>query len=175
MKERNKLVKKSLVFIALAAALLMALGACAPVGDNTQTTAATQAQTTVATPQAMTASLDINCKNILDSMDKVPANKKEYVPENGLILNAQGVEIKEGETAFDFIKNVCAQKNIQLDYDSASSYVKSIGNINEKDCGNESGWMFKVNGESPSVGANQYVLKNGDKVEFFYILSYDQM
>jgi outer membrane protein assembly factor BamB len=44
-------------------------------------------------------------------------------------------------------------------------FVKSVqGRDNE----GSSGWMYQVNGNSPSVGANVYVLNDGDKVLWYY-------
>ena len=45
-----------------------------------------------------------------------------------------------------------------------------IGNIYEFDFGNLSGWIYSVNGARMSVGVDQYVLKDGDRVELHYTL-----
>ena len=49
-------------------------------------------------------------------------------------------------------------------------YIHGIGNIYEFDFGDLSGWVYLVNGESASVGVDQYVLKDGDRVELCYTL-----
>ena len=38
--------------------------------------------------------------------------------------------------------------------------------------GSGSGWMYKVNGESPNFGMSGYKLADGDNVEFYYVHSY---
>ncbi|MDE6659675.1 MAG: DUF4430 domain-containing protein, partial [Eubacterium sp.] len=43
--------------------------------------------------------------------------------------------------------------------------------LGEKDCGNGSGWIYKVNGVKPMMSASKYVLKNGDVVEWYYVTS----
>jgi hypothetical protein len=48
---------------------------------------------------------------------------------------------------------------------SFGPYVKQIGRTAEA---GSSGWVFKVNGASPPVGADSYVLEDGDSVLWYY-------
>ena len=36
------------------------------------------------------------------------------------------------------------------------------------DCGNESGWMYKVNGWFPNYGCSKYMLEDGDTIVWCY-------
>lgn len=38
----------------------------------------------------------------------------------------------------------------------------------EFDCGNESGWMYKVNGWFPNYGCSSYYLEDGDVIVWTY-------
>lgn len=49
-----------------------------------------------------------------------------------------------------------------------SAYIEGIGQFYEFDCGELSGWMYRVNGEFPNYGCSLYELKAGDKVEWVY-------
>lgn len=49
-----------------------------------------------------------------------------------------------------------------------SAYIEGIGNLYEFDCGENSGWMYKVNDWFPNYGMSRYVLKNGDTVSLIY-------
>ena len=49
-----------------------------------------------------------------------------------------------------------------------STYVEGIGNLYEFDCGELSGWMYKVNGSFPNYGCSKYILSPGDKIEWVY-------
>ena len=49
-----------------------------------------------------------------------------------------------------------------------SAYIEGISNLYEFDCGERSGWMYKVNGWFPNYGCSRYELKNGDKIEWVY-------
>lgn len=47
-------------------------------------------------------------------------------------------------------------------------YIEGINNIFEMDFGKASGWIYTVNGESPSVGCANYKLSDGDETEWHY-------
>jgi len=49
-----------------------------------------------------------------------------------------------------------------------SVYIEGIGNLYEFDLGDTSGWLYSVNGIEPRYGCSDYILKNGDRVEFWY-------
>ena len=53
-----------------------------------------------------------------------------------------------------------------------SVYIKGIANLYEFDCGELSGWFYKVNGEKPNFGCSQYKLKDDDKVEWVYTCNF---
>ena len=46
--------------------------------------------------------------------------------------------------------------------------IEGIANLYEFDCGELSGWMYKVNDWFPNYGCSRYELKDGDKVEWVY-------
>ena len=49
-----------------------------------------------------------------------------------------------------------------------SYYIKGINNLYEFDCGDGSGWMYRVNGWYPNYGVSRYALRDGDVIEFRY-------
>ena len=49
-----------------------------------------------------------------------------------------------------------------------SAYIEDINNLYEFDCGELSGWMYKVNDWFPNYGVSRYKLEQGDLVEFVY-------
>ena len=49
-----------------------------------------------------------------------------------------------------------------------SVYIEGIGNLYEFDCGERSGWMYRVNGWFPNYGCSRYQLEPGDTVEWVY-------
>lgn len=130
-------------------------------------TAAPQTPATTETPQTQTVSLSVTCRNaivygILDN-----PNFQGVVPENGVYLDNGAVEFTAGESVLTVLKRCLKSQKIVYNIGS-DGYVKSIGGLSERDCGAQSGWLYKVNGELPQVSCKYYTLKAGDRVEFVY-------
>jgi len=49
-----------------------------------------------------------------------------------------------------------------------SVYIVGINNLYEFDCGELSGWRYKVNGLFPNYGGSRYGLKDWDVIEWVY-------
>ena len=113
----------------------------------------------------------IRCDTALHS-DELEEAKKPYVPEDGEVLPVITVEFEPGETAFDVLRRVCETAGLQLEYSWTpmydSYYVEGINHLYEFDCGFESGWMYKVNGEFPNYGSSAYKLQGGDEIVWCY-------
>ena len=73
---------------------------------------------------------------------------------------------------FNLLLREMKQNNIHLEFKNTpiynSAYIQGIANIYEFDCGELSGWMYKVNDWFPNYGCSHYQLKAGDKVEWVY-------
>lgn len=139
--------------------------------ENFETTTKTKKPETT-TQKQNTCTFVIECKTILNNIENLKENKKEFLPADGVILKKTTVTFKDGETVFDVLKRVCKENNIQMEssytpgYDNY--YIEGINQIYEKDCGTKSGWMYCVNGTFPNYGCSDYKLKSGDKVEWRY-------
>ena len=120
----------------------------------------------------LTCTMSVHCESILKNLEKFKPEKRGLVPEDGVIYHAQIVEFKEGETAFDLLLREMRKNNIHMEfiYTPAfdSTYIEGIGNIYEFDCGDMSGWLYKVNGIPANCGSSQYILCPGDIVEWVY-------
>ncbi|MDR3239080.1 MAG: DUF4430 domain-containing protein [Clostridiales bacterium] len=120
----------------------------------------------------LTCILSINCASILDNINRLDKEKVELVPENGVILPPTEVTFIEGESVFDVLKNETRRQKIHLEFVSTpiynSAYIEGINNFYEFDCGELSGWMYKVNGWYPNYGCSRYQLKDGDVVEWIF-------
>jgi hypothetical protein len=92
--------------------------------------------------------------------------------ETGTIMPATSVELQAGDTALEVLKRVARSNGIQMEYKGAEAvaYIEGIDNLYEFDHGPKSGWMFRINGQFPSVGAGAYTLKAGDRIEWLYTL-----
>jgi len=119
-------------------------------------------------PKIYTCTISIRCDTILDNMENLTEGKAQYVPANGAILATSSVQFYDGETVFDVLKRACKAAGIQLEYSWTpmynSYYIEGINHLYEFDCGEESGWMYKVNGWFPNYGCSAYTLRDGDKI-----------
>ena len=144
--------------------------------DVTQEVKTTEASTTTQVKpvkeEKVTCSLSISCANILNNLDQLKEAKKDYVPPKGSIYSGSNIEFKAGESVFEVVQRVTTNEKIPLDYIKSTTfhtvYIKGIGNLYEKDCGTMSGWIYKVNGVSPSKGCSDYKLAAGDVISFVY-------
>ncbi len=116
--------------------------------------------------------IEIRCDTILNNMENLTEGKNAYVPSNGTILAASRLSFTEGETVFEVLRRACSLAGIQLEYAWTplynSYYIEGINNLYEFDCGEESGWMYKVNGWFPNYGCSSYKLKDGDTIVWCY-------
>ena len=129
-------------------------------------------QDATVTDQEFHCTLSIDCKTILDNMDKCDKNKRELVPEDGWILEPTEVVFFDGENVFQVLKRTCKQNGIHMEFENTpiynSAYIEGIHNLYEFDVGELSGWMYSVNGWYPNYGPSRYALKDGDVVEWRY-------
>ncbi len=124
------------------------------------------------TDAAFTCTISISCATILDHMDNLDPEKTELVPEDGWILQPVAASFHQGESVFDVLLRVCQENKIHMEYSDTpmynSAYIEGIGNLYEFDCGNLSGWMYKVNDWFPNYGCSRYALQDGDVVCWVY-------
>ncbi len=121
-------------------------------------------------------SLLVSCEELINNKELLDKPKRDFVPDDGIILFEEGIAFGEGETVFDVLKRMMEENSIHMEYVSSiaydSAYIEGINNIYELDAGPASGWTYTVNGEYPMYGSNKYLLCDGDDIVFRYILSY---
>lgn len=126
----------------------------------------------VSAEEDLTCTFCIRCDTILSNLDKLSKNKTEIIPTDGIILFPHETVFYEGESVFNVLLRETKQNNIHFEFQMSpmyeTAYIEGIANIYEFDCGDLSGWMYKVNGTIPDVGCSSYEVKNGDVIEFLY-------
>lgn len=132
-----------------------------------------------ATPEVETGcTITIRCDTVLKNLDALDPDKTELIPDNGVLLEKTDIDFSDAESAFDLLKRVCQDKGIHLEFSITpgygSTYIEGIGNLYEFDCGERSGWLYRVNGEVPNVACSSYTLQAGDAVEFLYSCDWGQ-
>lgn len=123
-------------------------------------------------PAGPTCTIEIRCDTILNNMKDLTPGLDVYVPDNGTILAATTVSFTTGETVFDVLNRICNERNIQIEYSYtplySSYYIEGINHLYEFDCGQQSGWMYKVNGWFPNYGCSSYKLEGGETIVWAY-------
>jgi len=97
----------------------------------------------------------------------------EFIPEDGCILKETTYAFAQDETVYDILVRAVKDNKLHMEKKKTGSgprdyYICGIANIYEYDWGELSGWMYYVNGESPSVGCGEYRVKDGDRIEWLY-------
>ncbi|MDO5398856.1 MAG: DUF4430 domain-containing protein [bacterium] len=119
-----------------------------------------------------TCTLSVSCHEILENMDKLNPEKAELVPADGYILPPTEVSFNEGESVFNVLRRTMKEHGIHMEFVNTpmynSAYIEGINNLYEFDCGERSGWTYRVNGWYPNYGCSRYVLQPGDIVEWIY-------
>ena len=145
----------------------------APRQTEKPTVSSAPSETASTAPQQINScKISINCKTVLDNMDKLNPDKRSVIPADGIMLPEQSVALKDGDTVFDVLNRVTRKNRILMESSVTpaygSRYIEGIGNLYEFDCGESSGWLYSVNGEFPNTGVSTVKVKNGDVIEFIY-------
>ncbi|MCR5824766.1 MAG: DUF4430 domain-containing protein [Lachnospiraceae bacterium] len=115
-----------------------------------------------------TVTITIRCDTVKDLADP------RYVPSDGIILPVTAYEIEENETVYDVLVEAVREHNIQMENHGSSTgahgmvYISGIAYLYEQQFGELSGWVYHVNGVQPSYGCGDYVLSDGDVIEWLY-------
>lgn len=139
---------------------------------TTQTTVThTQSSTTTKKPtEYKYCTLTIECTKILSNIEKLKDGHEAYVPKSGYILNSYKVNYENNMSAYDALKAGCKANGIKISSRSTTygTYVSGINNLDEKDCGENSGWLYYINGSLPQFSCDKYQLKPFDDIKFSY-------
>lgn len=124
------------------------------------------------TSEKKRCTLTVKCSTILDNIDMLKPEKRSLVPDNGIIFPEKEVMFYEGESVFNVLLREMKRAGIHLEYVNTpiykSAYIEGINNLYEFDCGELSGWIYRVNGLKPDYGCSRYPLSDGDRIEFDY-------
>lgn len=116
--------------------------------------------------EKITVTFSVDCRNAINYGILSQGSFAQVLPADGIILSTSAITVKNGENVMSALKKILKENRIT--FGITSGYVRMIGGLSEFDCGDLSGWMYKVNGVLPPVSAKGYRLHDGDKVEFVY-------
>ena len=122
----------------------------------------------------VTCTVTVECKSILDHMDDLKEGHEEFVPDDGYIIKDYTYKAKKGYTAYDALKGACKKNDMKLTAKSTSYgiYISGINNLDEFDCGKQSGWMYSVNGIMPNTTCGNVSVDDGDSIVFTYVCTF---
>ena len=170
---KTKSTQKSTVKAATSNTSIKSTPAIKSTPTPTPTTSATAA--TATKKETISVSLTISLQALKDNPKALPEHQQKLlVPASGYLANGYHVEVKEGTTVLEVLKDYLNKNNIHYDIQDHQfgAYIAGINNIYQFDAGKNSGWMYKVNGVLPNYGVGSYNLKNGDSIELFYTVDY---
>ena len=141
---------KKLLSFALILILCVSLAAC---GNNEQQD-----------PEDAPAVNSINVSiSIIDS-DGDDVDVEGFTP----VENAP-FSVEEGTNVLDATQIYCVSNDIDIEIGGSGDYVTSLMGVSEKDMAGTTGWIFKVNGESGSLGADEEILEEGDEISWEFV------
>lgn len=138
--------------------------------DNSKDTSS--AATSKPQAEQITCSIEISCESLAADKKQAQESIWKYIPSNGMILEKVSVKVDKGASVYDVLEKACKAKGVALDATYTpmykTYYIQGIGNIYEKQAGDMSGWIYKVNGVSPNRGASVYKVSDGDVISWRY-------
>lgn len=142
--------------------------------NNTQANSEVTGETQKPEQGYIYCTVEIDCSDIVKNKDRF--NEKQqvfydrYVDGKRTILSPVTVKVKNKSSAYKATELACKQNGIKMTKKNSGFgiYIVGFDGINEKMFGKTSGWIYYVNGKSPSFSCSAYELKDGDKVSFVY-------
>ena len=162
LRSRGKGGRLSYIIISLAAAVILLITFTTDIESKDNYYKATA----VSDENALNVTISISCDTI--------AGKNINIPTDGIILKNTELSLKHGSTVYDALvqaakaNSIHVENNAQTGNNYTSAYITGINYIYESDFGDLSGWVYHVNGVSPSVGCGGYTLSEGDTIEWLY-------
>lgn len=102
----------------------------------------------------------------------------EAVHEDGrVLLKPTQVPLPDGASVFEALTIAAKEQGVVLAFDGSkpNRYVEGIGGLFAFSEGELSGWLYYVNGESPTVGADQYEIQDGDEYRFLFVTDFTKL
>lgn len=115
--------------------------------------------------------IQIRCDNVAEAMDtlKDPA-LAEYIPEDGIAMARLKYIAAEGDSVLQILEKICSNNNIEVKKDK-DGLIESIGYLKNGDCGEDSGWVYMVNGKLMDENPADVKVTDGDEIVWTFTLN----
>lgn len=84
------------------------------------------------------------------------------------IENAEFI-VEEGTSVLEATQTYCVANELDIEIDSAGGYITGLLGISDGDYSDNTGWVYTINGETVMVGADEQILKDGDKISWEFV------
>lgn len=117
-----------------------------------------------------TVTIVIRCDTILDNMNYLDKELKDFIPQDGVLLKETLVAYDENMSAYDALMKAAKKEKLVINTNGTdkTTYIVGINGIKEFSCGELSGWMYQINHETMSVSCGEAMLKKDDVITFLY-------
>ena len=97
-----------------------------------------------------------------------------YDDSGSTVVRANSYIIEADKTSvMDVLKAVLGNAGKTYVLKASGTYIAEIDGLGEFDRGQNSGWMYSVNGVTPpTTAANEYILNGGESIRWYYINDY---
>lgn len=141
-------------------------------GNSVQNQSGGSSQPETETKKTIQVSIEIRCDSAVKLKDSISnPGLKEKIPDSGEILKETVYRVPEGTNVYELLSQAAGENGIIITANANKTYVMGINYLDQMMLGQQSGWKYSVNGKVPGMAASSYILQNGDKVKWFYVLS----
>ena len=153
------------LFLVVATALIVYFAGNFARGGNNETSKGLSTELT-----GGKCTIEVECKTVLDHRDMLDLDLRKLVPKGGIILKKTEVDLEKNDSAFTVLARVLKENDINYETSGTSDniYVKGIGDFYEFSCGQQSGWLYSVNGVQPKISSAARQVKAGDEIVWHF-------
>ena len=182
MNRNTKLL--SILVAAFAFALMFAMAGCgqqasssAASGSSASASASASASSASASAaSASTSAATSSAASSTSASSAASSNEVTFVlkvdatdADKGMLYDGGGT-VEKGVTVYEAL--VDTGLDLKVSNSSGTAYVDGISGVVASEKGPNAGWLFTVNGETPSVGADAVVINDGDEVIWKFTSDY---
>ena len=176
MHRNTKLL--SILVAAFAFALMFAMAGCgqqasssAASGSSASAASASASAASASTSAAASSAASSASASSAASSDEVTfVLKVDATDADKGMLYYGGGTVSKGVTVYEAL--VDTGLDLKVSSSSGTAYVDGINGVVASETGPNAGWLFTVNGQTPSVGADAVVINDGDEIIWKFTSDY---
>ena len=176
MHRNTKLL--SILVAAFALALMFAMAGCGQQASSSAASGSSASASTSAA-NATSASTSAAASSAASSASVSSAASSDAVTfvlkvdatdaDKGMLYDGGGT-VSKGVTVYQAL--VDTGLDLKVSSSSGTAYVDGINGVVASETGPNAGWLFTVNGQTPSVGADAVVINDGDEIIWKFTSDY---